>query len=291
VTPQEEQPNKPSAGGRPASAAGDTSAPRQYVGLLTQITDNTLDEDYRQVAEARTSTDSARGGLAGIGVVLVLFGLLIGVSAVSTRQDQPRLEAERDELIDQIQSHEARLDEIESSSADLRDQIRILQDSVAEEIENSGALQARLEALGVSAGTLEVRGPGMTITVDDAPDSDGSTGGVIRDQDLQKLVNGLWVAGAEAVAIDGHRLTSLTAIRFAGEAITVDYRSLTPPYVVDAIGDPSTLPARFTQSDGGQLWLSLEANFGIRFDSETKDSIVIPADPHEHLNYATRGDR
>ncbi|MEP6667176.1 MAG: DUF881 domain-containing protein, partial [Nocardioidaceae bacterium] len=100
------------------------------------------------------------------------------------------------------------------------------------------------------------------------------------------LVNALWLAGAEAISIDGHRLTTLTSIRFAGQAITVDYRSLSPPYVVSAIGNPDTLPARLLETDGGQIWLGLKANFGIRFDTETKEQITVPADPHEHLIYA-----
>ena len=65
------------------------------------------------------------------------------------------------------------------------------------------------------------------------------------DIDLQILVNGLWESGAEAISINGHRLSNLTAIRGAGDAITVDYRSLTRPYQIEAIGDPRTLPASF----------------------------------------------
>jgi len=136
------------------------------------------------------------------------------------------------------------------------------------------------------AGTLAVSGPGMEITADDAPADRPGNGGVILDTDLQALANALWMAGAEAISIDGHRLTSLTAIRFAGEAITVDNVSLTPPYDIVAIGDPATLPARLLETPGGQTWLGLQANFGITFDRVTKDDVTVPADPHEHLLYA-----
>ena len=56
--------------------------------------------------------------------------------------------------------------------------------------------------------------------------------GRVLDRDLQELVNGLWAAGAEAVSVDGQRLTARTAIRSAGEAVLVDFRPLSPPYVV-----------------------------------------------------------
>ncbi len=274
--------------------SGDSPEPKaRYVGLLTQVMSNSLDEGYRSVARDRAagSRPPRSGGISGLLVGLGLFGVLIGVAALSTQQDQPRLEAEREGLIDQIMAREDRLDDLQGSISDLDDEITRLRADVAVEAESSSALQQRVETLGISAGTIPVEGPGMVITVDDAPGADPLSGGVIRDRDLQALVNGLWMVGAEAIAINGNRLTSLTAIRFAGQAITVDYRSITPPYVVDAIGNPDTMPAEFTQTEGGQLWTSLELNFGIQYNYETPESIAVPADPHEHLNYARQAER
>ena len=65
----------------------------------------------------------------------------------------------------------------------------------------------------------------------------------MRDGDLQLVVNALWAAGAEAISINGQRLGPTTAIRFAGEAVLVDFRPVTNPYEVSAIGDPDTLSA------------------------------------------------
>lgn len=265
----------------------------RYVGLLTQITDNTLDEDYQAVAEKQAASGSRphRRAASGVIVGLALFGLMLGIAALSTQQNQPRLEAEREELIHQIQSRESQLDELQRTIGDLRDELTVLQENVAEEVDSSSALRGRLDDLGIAAGTIGVSGPGIVVTTDDAPGADAESGGVIRDHDLQALVNGLWAAGAEAIAIDDRRLTSLTAIRFAGEAITVDYQSLSPPYVVEAIGNPETLPAQLAQTEGGQLWLSLELNFGIRYDYQTEENIILPGDPHDHLNYAERAKR
>ena len=140
-----------------------------------------------------------------------------------------------------------------------------LQSLVGDQVSANASIDSRLVTLGIDAGTLGASGPGMVITTDDAPDDQVGSGGTILDTDLQALVNGLWTAGAEAISINGHRLTSLTAIRFAGQAITVDNVSLSPPYVVVAIGNPDTLPARLLETDGGQTWLGLQANFGIQF--------------------------
>ncbi len=264
------------------------TTPPAYVGLLSQVMSNTLDEDYQTVAaqrgaEARPGSRPRRLALA---TVVVAFGVMIGVSALKTEQDRPLALAERAELVEQIHLREQRYDERRATEGAVETEVTRLQKQVADDTSSNITLSSRLQLLGLDAGTLAASGPGISVTVDNAPQSSGRTGGTILDTDLRQLVNGLWKAGAEAIAIDGHRLSSLTSIRYAGRAITVDYRSLTPPYVVEAIGDPDTLPARLLETPGGQTWLSLEANFGIRFDTEARDTLTVPADPHDRLLYA-----
>jgi uncharacterized protein YlxW (UPF0749 family) len=128
----------------------------------------------------------------------------------------------------------------------------------------------------------------VRITVDDRPDA-RTKRQVVLDEDLQRLVNGLWVAGAEAVSINGERLTALSAIRGAGEAITVNYHSLRRPYVVQAIGDPDNLPARFIESAGGSWWLNLQSVYQLRFDMTSEDSVTLPAVPTPALRHARAG--
>ncbi|MDQ3485099.1 MAG: DUF881 domain-containing protein [Actinomycetota bacterium] len=263
------------------------TTPAPHVGLLAQVMSNTLDEDYQTVATrgAKTGPRSSPQRVA-LAAVVVAFGVMIGVSALKTEQDRPEALAERAELVEQIHLREQRYDDRRATEGDLQIEVTRLQKKVADDTRSNTTLSTRLELLGLDAGTLAATGPGIAITVDNAPQSSGQSGGTILDTDLRQLVNGLWKAGAEAVAIDGHRLSPLTSIRYAGKAITVDYRSLTPPYVVEAIGDPDTLPARLLETSGGQTWLSLEANFAIRFDTETKDMLTVPADPHDRLLYA-----
>ena len=88
-------------------------------------------------------------------------------------------------------------------------------------------VESQINTLDPVVGMLLVSGPGVLIVVDDCPRPAADARDRVLDIDLQVLANGLWEAGAEAVAINGHRLSNLTAIRSAGDAITVDYRSLT----------------------------------------------------------------
>jgi uncharacterized protein YlxW (UPF0749 family) len=97
------------------------------------------------------------------------------------------------------------------------------------------------------------------------------------------LVNGLWESGAEAIAINGNRLGPLSAIRVAGEAITVNYRSLSAPYTVEAIGDPASLQARFIDTAAGQAWLDLQSNYGLRFEPSEREEMTLPATPDHSL--------
>lgn len=272
-----------------ASSGSARPAGTPYGGLLSEIMSTTLDQDYQVAADRRAARPrSPRSGRRlTVAIVVLLFGGMIGISAIRTEQQKPATAAERDQLVAQIHARESHLDALHTELSDLESDVAGLQNTAS----SSRALQSQTEdaisQVAAVAGAGAVSGPGIEITADNAPDAVGSTdGGVILDTDLQALVNALWTAGAEAVSINGHRLTSLSAIRFAGRAITVDYRSLTPPYVVDAIGDPDTLPARLLETPGGQAWLGLRANFGIGFTTESKSDLLLPADVNVQLREA-----
>ena len=99
----------------------------------------------------------------------------------------------------------------------------------------------------------------------------------MRDGDLQLVVNALWSAGAEAVSINGQRLGPTTAIRFAGEAVLVDFRPVTNPYQVSAIGDPATLSRRFLASPEVGSLAVISKSFGLRFEFAQEDELTLPA--------------
>ena len=275
-----------------------TPPPSGRPGLLADLMSHTLDEDYRVVAQAspagRSTARAPVGSTArpvtrgtALAAVLAMFGLLLAVSIVRTERDRPRVLQERAALVERIHAAEVQYADLRRSLAAAQADVAALQARVAAEVRSQGRLSARQRFLAVSAGTTAVTGPGIVVTVDDA--APAGNAGVILDIDLRALVNGLWAAGAEAVAVDGHRLTSLTSIRLAGQAITVGYRSVSPPYIVTAIGDPQTLPARLLETRGGQTWLTLRANFGIRFDTTVAERLTLPAEPREHLLHAQSG--
>lgn len=261
------------------------ATPRVHDDLLTSILKGAVDQDYEVASQSRRGGGRAGGTLTFL-VVVAAFGILLGVSALETERAEPVQAAERAELVDQIHARQDRLEGLHATLTSLQDEVTERQATLAGLLTDDDQLGDQLRTLAMVAAATESTGPGVTITVDDAPDAGRVTSGRVRDHDLQLLVNGLWQAGAEGIAINGHRLTSLTSIRFAGNAITVAYRSLTPPYVVEAIGDPDTLPARYLETQAGKVWQSLQANFGVQFDMRPRDEVTLPAAANQDLRYA-----
>ena len=103
------------------------------------------------------------------------------------------------------------------------------------------------------------------------------------------VVNGLWAAGAEAVSVNGQRLTALSAIRSAGDAILVDYRPLTRPYRVLAIGDPRTIQAAFSSGPAGSGLRTLQQTYGLKYEVEGVGRVTVPAAAALALRYAKAG--
>jgi uncharacterized protein YlxW (UPF0749 family) len=259
-------------------APNDRPPPDASMSLLNYLQSHSLDEDYAPVAERRrgSTREHTPGGLLGLVTVLILFGLLIITMVLETNRAAPAVQEERDQLIAHIHEESQEVEALRDRATSLQTAVANLEDRVLSRSQAGQTLETRLQRLSVLTGVTPVRGPGLLITVDDAPDAASDSTGQVLDSDLQKLVNALWVAGAEAVAIDGQRITTRSAIRGAGSAITVNYRSLTTPYVIRAIGNPDTLPARLLETDGGRAWLDLQVNFGVKFATETRRSMTVP---------------
>lgn len=241
--------------------------------------------------DAQSPAQTARLGSPITAVVgLALIGLLLTWAVVQTAGQRPEVAAEQAALVKRVQDETVRTDQLSAHKDQLNGEVESLR---ASRLPTSGSAQeARLTALGVASGTLGVSGPGVAVTADDAdlsavPGAKADPAGRILDIDLQYLVNGLWAAGAEAIAVNGQRLTSTTSIRGAGQAITVDYRPVARPYIVEAIGDPKTLQARFVESAGGDWMQNLKSTHDIRFDVTAKKSLTIDGDGTSLLRYAT----
>ena len=269
--------------------------------LLTEVMQRPLDPGYAAAAAAKRSGSRVHRRptvvLATV-VLAALGGVTAGAAVRQLRTPQPEVVEARQDLEREIERRAAAADRLQTSNERLRALITE-QQAAALAGGQGGAPARRSREQGALTGELGVTGPGILLTVDDAvgiadgaaSDPRADTGfeqGRIQDRDLQIIVNGLWAAGAEALAVNGERLTALSAIRSAGQAILVGFRPLSPPYVLQVVGDPESLQSNFAADMGGQYLQTLSSNFGIRVRIEAQQSLTLPAAGSLSLHYAHR---
>ncbi|WP_407704661.1 DUF881 domain-containing protein [Streptomyces microflavus] len=272
------------------STPSQTGRPDASMSLLNNVMDHSLDDGYAE-ASARRRADGSAGlprtlkSKLGLAAGLVVAALVVTLGAAEARVSAPVVAKEREELIDRINAETRAADTLESDVDKLRTDVSERQRKA---LERHGGDQGELVAL--LSGATPVEGPGVKLVVDDAKNTDQGGGGPresssfadtgrVRDRDMQRVVNGLWESGAEAIAINGQRLTALSAIRAAGDAILVDNRPLVPPYTVLAVGDGKNLAAAFQDSADGQYLNALKESFDIRTSLSEQAKVRLPAAP------------
>ncbi|MBB5122517.1 membrane protein [Streptomyces eurocidicus] len=265
--------------------------PDASMSLLTNVMDHSLDEGYAEAAARRAAAGGQRLPTAlraklGLAAALLLAAVVVTLGAAQARISAPTLAKERQQLIDRIQKESSDADALQKNVDTLRDAVGTKQRDV---LERHGGDKADLVAL--LAGATAVQGPGVKLVVDDAKqtkqsgaggprESSGfSDTGRVRDRDMQRIVNGLWQSGAEAIAVNGQRLTALSAIRAAGDAILVDNKPLPPPYTVLAVGDGERLVTAFQRSADGQYLRVLQQSYGVRTSISAQGEVKLPAAP------------
>jgi uncharacterized protein YlxW (UPF0749 family) len=262
--------------------------------LITEMMERPLDPGYAAAAGRRQGSGlpPATGLRSPLLIIFaVLVGALLGVSALALRAPTTTASKVKSDLVGRIEERRAHADAQTLLIATLRQQIDRSQASALSEQSQNG-LTAELLKLELAAGTVPVTGPGMVLTIDDAltraepiaPEvnpraATGPDQGKVMAKDLQMIVNGLWDAGAEAISVNGHRLTTRAAIRSAGAAILVDYRPLARPYVISVIGDPGSLGVEFADNSGGNYLQFVKNNYQIRGDIKSQESVTIPGEP------------
>ena len=285
----------------PRMSTGQPDRPSDSMTLITEMMERPLDPGYAAAAERRQQAglepaDGLRSPL--LIIVAILIGALLGASALALRAPTTTVGKIKQDLVGRIEDRRAHAEADTRLIASLRNQINTAQAAALSQ-QSQTELTDELARLELMAGTVPVTGPGLVITMDDAlvevqpvvPDANpksatGPDEGKVSARDLQIVANSLWDAGAEAISINGHRLTSRSAIRSAGAAILVDYRPLSRPYAITAIGDPGSLGVEFADNSGGSYLQSLKSNYRVRSDLKNLKSVTIPGEPTLSLQNA-----
>jgi uncharacterized protein YlxW (UPF0749 family) len=250
--------------------------------FLTELFRNPLDAGYADAA-ARRERDGSRPGprsrlMSGVAALtLVALGFLLAVAYQQTVADQPAAGNARKTLVNQVQDRRAETARLQQQAERLRAEVAALR---AKQL--GGAAVAQLTELEATAGLAPVSGSGAKITIKDGPTpadpltGEHNTQALVKDSDLQLACNALWSEGAEAIAVNGQRLTATSTIRQAGEAILVDFRPVTTPYEVVAIG-PDALADDFRDGYAGRFFKELASRYGMAFDAAAVKNVTLDA--------------
>ena len=204
-----------------------------------------------------------------------LLGFLIVTASLNPHPgDVSARVPERVRLAALIRVEQQRSDRLRMAAVDLRRQVQAFERNRG----HGDQPPADLNRARAQMGLVAAQGPGLVVTLDDSMQRESPSGNlndlVIHSQDVQAVVNALWRAGAEAVAINHQRLVGTSAVLCVGNTLLLNGTVSSPPYVVTAVGASRD---RF-EADSLVHRLHEDAKqFGLRFSVSREDSLEAPA--------------
>jgi uncharacterized protein YlxW (UPF0749 family) len=221
--------------------------------------------------------------------VFVCAGLLFVTSMVSSQGADLRA-GRYDDLPGLANAEAHQLEGLRAHSAELTRQVDRLTGDLGSDA--AGSEQRRAEALAAPAGLTAVRGQGVSITLDDAPDDALAQAGsnvsqlLVHQQDIQAVANALWAGGAEAMTLQGQRVVATTGIKCVGNTVVLHGVPYSPPYRVSAVGPVGSMLAEVDRSPYIRLYRE-QVSKGLRFGERIEPSLRLPAyDGSTELEYA-----
>lgn len=216
-----------------------------------------------------------------LGVALLGLGFLV---AAQLAAEGPRVRyttQERSPLVETATQLQAQQDSLKASILDVRVQIQDAERSGEGSAALVRDLNERLQEARIAAGLIPLTGNGIVLQVEDslepvAPDLNEADY-LVGARDIRTLVEELWSAGAQAVAVNGERITPTTSVIDIGSSILVNSAYLLPAYQITALGEDD-LYARLSASPGFVDFIRARAeSYGIRVSFAEPDSVDIPA--------------
>ncbi len=213
--------------------------------------------------------------------VTVCTGFLIANAIETTkirtieRQKDQQWQQET-QLNERILAEKEQNRKLESQLLSLQRQVGKVEEAMAQHQSEAASVLSELEEARMLAGSVPVEGPGLVVTMQDNPNAANSnniTNYIVHEQDIRRVVNELFAAGAEGISINGQRLVSSSAIRCVGPTVIVNGVKSAAPFVITAIGDPITLENALNLPGGVLQFLE---GF-VKIDVTKKDVVQLPA--------------
>ncbi len=225
-----------------------------------------------------------RNAMITLGVIcfLLCFMMTLQIRTIKKSDSEILRLKNENELRDEINQWKDLYENANDKIAELNNKITEYQNASSKKNETVALLKQELDELKILAGLTAVKGRGITVTLDDtaAKEKIALDAGmydpnvyIIHDSDILLIINELRIAGAEAISVNGQRITSNSEVRCLGPVISINGIRLTAPFTISAIGD-STVLANSLKLLGGVIDSVEEANIDVTI--EKKDEIIIP---------------
>jgi len=263
--------------------------PDASMTLLTEVMERPLDPSYAAAA-AQRMVDGPRTGKWSKWIIVsaaIVLGVITTIAAIHLQIPLSGARETRLLLEDQIRSRNLRISQISEQVSNLSLEIVNLQEAALTAGDPVLASQLHIDEL--HNGRAQLTGPGMVVTLTDGGGglTEITSDHLVRDVDLQQVVSALWASGAEAISIEGQRLTMTTAIRNAGDAVLIDLMPiLGPSFQVTAIGNPTTMETAWRNSGAPEYLAMLGSEFGIRSTAHVYPSLSVPSASPPVLRFA-----
>lgn len=229
-----------------------------------------------------TRGSSSRAWRLLVPMVFAVAGVLFVTSAESADGGQLRAE-NATSLTGLVQRERDDVDALRDQTVELNKQIDELSSSV-----NSTQLtklQEQVADLQVAAGLVELQGPAVKVTLDDAPPDQEVPEGlnltandlVVHQQDLQAVVNALWRGGAEGITLQGQRIVATTGIKCVGNTVLLQGVPYSPPYEIVAVGDQASLVSAVNSTEYIDFYKQYVERVNLGWEMETPDEATLPA--------------
>ncbi len=152
------------------------------------------------------------------------------------------------DILSEIENLRKEKEDLQKNNEILSEELKMLEDAAAKEGEIEGEIKKQLDNARMQIGLLDVRGPGIVITLTLKNSVFGTNGtqtiNTVSEEEIVNLINSLWYAGAEAISINEMRITPQTGIKMAGSSISIGSAGRVDPnseIVIKAIGDKNNL--------------------------------------------------
>ena len=217
-------------------------------------------------------------------MVCLLAGLLLATTREAAHGGELRSSGDT-RLSDLVRSARADASTAEATRTRLRDEVESAQQRAGDSDGAVADALAAMKALQPDAGLTALRGPGLTVTLTDAPRtatgqyaSDAAPDDlVVHQQDLQSVLNAMWAGGAEAVMVQDQRIVATSAPRCIGNTLLLHGRTYSPPYAVSAIGNADSLQNALSSERGVAIYRQYVTRFGLGYRVQTSNVVTVPA--------------